>query len=325
MPELLPKMPPHFRCGLVTIIGRPNVGKSTLLNTVVGEKIAIVSKIPQTTRNQIRGIYNDERGQIIFIDTPGLYLARLPESRKIGGQGKDKLDQLLIKSAFSSTQDVDCVIHLVDTSEATGQEEQEVVKRLSTVKVPIILGLNKIDLKGKHFPQYISLWEKVRGKSVQEMENFVLLPLSGRARKNIDKLLDIIFAFLPMGPALYPLDAVSDVPQRIAIADIIREKFLSLMREELPHAIAVSVETIQPKKNNVLYISAFIFVERESQKEIVIGKRAEVLKKVGVQAREELQILLNSKIFLDLQVKTRKKWRDDPNFLEELGLDINEQ
>ena len=301
--------PENFRCGMVTIVGRPNVGKSTLLNAIVQEKIAIVSKVPQTTRNQIRGIYNDERGQIVFIDTPGLYL------------GKDKLDQLLIKSAFSSTQDVDCVIHLVDTSEATGPEEQEVVKRLSTVKVPIILGLNKIDLKGKHLPAYIALWEKVRGKSVQEMNNFILLPLSGRTRKNIDKLLDIIFEFLPIGPALYPFDTVSDVPQRIAIADIIREKFLSLMREEIPHSIAVAVETIQPKKNNVLYISAFIFVERESQKEIVIGKRADVLKKVGTQAREELQTLLNSRIFLDLQVKTQKKWRDDSYFLQELGLE----
>ena len=316
MSELPSSTPDNFRCGMVTIVGRPNTGKSTLLNAIVQEKIAIVSHVPQTTRNQIRGIYNDERGQIVFIDTPGLYLARLPAR-----QGKDKLDQLLNKSAFSSTQDVDCVIHLVDSSEATGQEEHEVVKRLSTVKVPIILGLNKIDLKGKHVPSYIALWEKAKGKSVQEMENFVLLPLSGRSRRNIDKLLDIIFDFLPVGPALYPLDVVTDVPQRLAIADIIREKYLLIMREELPHSIAVSVETIQPRKNNVLYISAFIFVERESQKEIVIGKRADVLKKVGTRAREELEILLKSNIFLDLQVKTQKKWRDDLYFLEELGLE----
>ena len=309
MSELSSSALESFRCGMVTIIGRPNTGKSTLLNAIVQEKIAIVSNVPQTTRHQIRGIYNDERGQIVFIDTPGLYL------------GKDKLDQLLIKSAFSSTRDVDCVIHLVDSSEATGQEEHEVVKRLSTVKVPIILGLNKIDLKGKHVPAYIALWEKAKGKSVQEMENFVLLPLSGRSRRNIDKLLDIIFDFLPVGPALYPLDVVTDVPQRIAIADIIREKYLLIMREEIPHSIAVSVETIQPKKNNVLYISAFVFVERESQKEIVIGKRADVLKKVGTRAREELEILLKSNIFLDLQVKTQKKWRDDSYFLEELGLE----
>ena len=309
MSEPLPTTADDFRCGMVTIVGRPNVGKSTLLNTIVGEKVAIVSKIPQTTRHPIRGIYNDERGQIVFTDTPGLYM------------GRDRLDQLLIKAAFSSTQDVDCVIHLVDTSEPTGKEESEVVKRLSTVKVPIILGLNKIDLKGKYLPEYIALWEKAKGKPIQQIERFVLLPLSGKTKKNIDKLLDLLFEFVPVGPALYPLDIVSDVPQRIAISDIIREKYLCIMREEVPHSIAVSVDIIQPKKNNILYIGALIYVERESQREIVIGRKAEVLKKVGSEARQELEVLLNSKIFLDLQVKTKKNWRDDSFFLEDLGLE----
>ncbi|HLD70000.1 MAG TPA: GTPase Era [Candidatus Omnitrophota bacterium] len=302
----------NFRCGMVSIVGRPNVGKSTLLNTILNEKVTIVSKVPQTTRRQMRGIYNDERGQIIFIDTPGLYL------------GKDKLDQLLMKTAFSTTQDVDCVIHLVDTSEPTGMEERAVVQRLSRVLVPIILGLNKIDLKGKFLPEYISLWESLKGKSVQEMERFVLLPLSGKDRTNIERLLEILFDFLPKGPALYPTDTICDIPRKIAIADIIREKFLNVMREEIPHSLAVVVETLQLKRNRLVYISALIYVERESQKEIVIGKNGDVLKKIGTLARQELEELLGGKVFLDLRVKLQKKWRDDLSFLHEMGLETDD-
>ena len=296
---------------MVSIIGRPNVGKSTLLNTILDEKVSIVSKVPQTTRHQMRGMYNDERGQIIFIDTPGLYL------------GKDKLDQMLTRAAFSATQEVDCVIHLVDTSEPTGQEERAVVQRLSTVSAPIILGLNKIDLKGKFLPEYISLWEKSKGKPVQEMERFVLLPLSGKSHTNIDKLLDILFDLLPKGHALYPMDVICDIPQKMAISDIIREKFLNVMREEIPHSLAVVVEAVQPKKNKVVYISALVFIERESQKEIVIGKNGDVLKKVGTLARQELEDLLEGKVFLDLHVKVQKRWRDDVSFLGDMGLETD--
>lgn len=312
-----PNVPEDFRSGMVSIVGRPNVGKSTLLNTILDEKVTIVSKVPQTTRRQMRGIYNDERGQIVFIDTPGLYLARPAK-----GGGKDKLDQLLLKTAFSTTQEVDCVIHLVDTSEPTGKEEEAVVKRLLNVSAPVILGLNKIDLKGKFLPEYISLWETLKGKSVQEMERFVLLPLSAKTHKNIDQLLEILFNFLPKGPALYPSDVICDIPQKIAVGDIIREKFLNVMREEIPHSLAVVVEAIQPKRNKVVYISALVFVERESQKEIVIGKQGEVLKKIGTLARRELEELLEGKVYLDLHVKLQKKWRDDVSFLEEMGLEV---
>jgi len=301
----------NFRCGMVSIVGRPNVGKSTLLNTILNEKVTIVSKVPQTTRRQMRGIYNDERGQIIFIDTPGLYL------------GKDKLDQLLLKTAFSTTQEVDCVIHLVDTSEPIGREEQAVIQRLSSVSAPIILGLNKIDLKGKFLPEYISLWETLKGKSVRDMERFVLLPLSGKDHTNIDRLLDVLFDLLPKGLALYPPDVICDIPRKIAIGDIIREKFLNVMREEIPHSLAVVVETIQLKRNKVVYISALIYVERESQKEIVIGKNGDVLKRVGTLARQELEELLEGKVFLDLHVKLQKKWRDDVSFLQEMGLETD--
>jgi GTP-binding protein Era len=297
------------RCGIVSIVGRPNVGKSTLLNRILEEKVAIVSNVPQTTRTQIRGIYNDERGQIVFIDTPGLRL------------GKDKMDQFLIKASFGTLRDVDCVIHLTDVTEPTGEEEEEVVSRLRTLNVPVILGLNKVDLKPKYVHEYIGLWEKSKGVPVTEMKNFTILPLSGKDGTNIDKLLDILFSYLPTGPALYPQDTIADIPQKITISDIIREKLFHVMREEIPHSLAVVVEDILPRRRKVLHISAVILVERESQKEIVIGKKGNILKKVGTLAREELEDILERKIFLDLFVKTQKKWRNDVSLLQEMGYD----
>ena len=300
----------QLRCGIVSIVGRPNTGKSTLMNRIVGEKVAIVSKIPQTTRNRIRGIYNDERGQIVFIDTPGLHL------------GKDKLDELLVKSSFGTLQDVDCVIHLVDARESTGSEEKAIVDRLKTLKVPVILGLNKADYKPKHLPQYIKLWEAAKGRPVTELtEELVLLPLSGKSGTNIDKLVDIIFEHLPESPPLYPRDAVTDIPQKMAIADVIREKLLQSMREEVPHALTVAVENITPRRKNVWHIDALILVDRESQKEIVIGRRGRNLKRIGTRARKELEDLLQRKVYLDLFVKHKRRWRNDEALLQELGYD----
>ena len=305
----MPEVAPHedFRCGIVSIVGRPNVGKSTLLNKIVGEKIAIVSKIPQTTRNQIRGIYNDERGQIIFIDTPGLHLA------------KDKLDQMMNRLAYETTHSTDFIIHLVDVKSLPGEEETAVVERLAAMDVPIVLGLNKVDSGDKYIPEYIALWEKAKGKSVNEMKNFILLPLSGKTGTNVEKLLNMIFEYLPKGPALYPRDTVTDTPQKIVIADIIREKLFETMRQEIPHALAVIVEDMQPKKRKVLHIRALILVERDSQKEIVIGKGGLILKNVGSQARQELEVLLEKRIFLELFVKSKKNWRDNDALLEEMG------
>ncbi len=301
---------PSTRCGLVSIVGRPNVGKSTLLNTIVGEKVAIVSKVPQTTRNRIRGIYSEKRGQIIFIDTPGLVT------------GKDKLDSLLRKACLETTHDVDCIIHLVDTQEAVGKEEEELVQRLSQARVPVILGLNKVDLKGKNIPEYISLWERAKGKPIQEIKSLTMVALSGKEGTNLDKLLDVIFEKLPAGPPLYPEDTISDLPQKIVIADIIREKLLYALRQEVPHSVAVVIESIKPKRKKTIHIQAVILVERDTHKEIVIGKKGEVLKKIGSQAREELESLLDSKVFLETYVKTKKKWRDDAQLLQELGYDI---
>jgi GTP-binding protein Era len=303
-PVALEPSQPLSRCGTVSIVGRPNVGKSTLLNHVVGEKVSIVSQVPQTTRNQIRGIYTEERGQIVFIDTPGIH------------KNKDKLDQFMNKAA---TIETDCVIHLVDCGDPVGPEEETVVRKLASLTVPVVLGLNKVDITDKFIPEYISLWEKVTEKPVTQLERFVILPLSGKTGMNTEKLLDALFELLPPGPALYPADVVCDIPQRMAVADMIREKFFQIMRQEVPHALAVLIEDMQPKRNKVVHIRALVLVERESQKNIVIGKNGNILKEVGTLARQELEDLMDGKVFLELFVKSKRNWRQDYSLLVEMG------
>ncbi|MDE2222128.1 MAG: GTPase Era [Candidatus Omnitrophica bacterium] len=301
-------MAEKLKSGMVAIVGRPNVGKSTLLNAILGEKVSIVSDVPQTTRQQIRGVYTDKRGQIVFIDTPGLHM------------GRDKLDKYMSRASTGSIDSVDAIIHMVDASEKTGSEEQYVISRLNKCGKPIIVGLNKVDItKGKFVPEYIKLWEETRGGPVTEMKDLTLLPLSALKGNNVKKLLDLLFEFLPEGPLLYPEDVLTDFPQRMAMADLIREKLFMLMREEVPHSIAVIIESVRPKKGKVLHIRAVILVERESQKEIVIGKAGAVLKQVGTQARKDLEDLVGQKVFLELFVKTNPDWREDYGTLEEMG------
>lgn len=283
------------------------MGKSTLLNALVGEKVAIVSAIPQTTRNQIRGIYSETRGQIVFIDTPGLV------------RGKDKLDEMMKQSSFGTIDEVDCVIHLVDANKALGEEEEMVIDKVSRVKAPLILGLNKIDLKGTCVPEYISFYQEKLGAAFSDAEKFLLLPLSATRGTNVAKLIDLIFERLPEGEALYPQDVVSDVPEKTMIADIIREKLLHLLRQEVPYALAVNVDQIRRRRNKLTYIFASIFVEHESQKEIVIGKKGHILKEAGVLARAEIESLLKRRIFLEMHVKVEKKWRDSLSLLTDLG------
>jgi len=293
--------------GFASIVGRPNVGKSTLLNQIVGEKVAIVSPVPQTTRTNVRGVYTDERGQIVFIDTPGWH------------QGRDHLDRFMNQSSANSMEGVDCIIHLVDTGRQVGEEEHQVVNRLKNVSVPVILGLNKIDLKGKYFPQYIALWEEARGKKIEEMKDLVLMPMSGLVGTQVDKLIDTIFTFLPKGPLFYEADIVTDAPQKQVIADIVREKLFLLTRQELPHSIAVVIEEMRPAKGKTTFIRAVVIVERDSQKEIVIGHKGQLLKQAGTLARQELETLLETKVFLELFVKFRKNWRDDASILADMG------
>ncbi len=298
----------ELKCGTVAIIGRPNTGKSTLLNTLVGEKVSIVSNIPQTTRQQIRGIVTEKRGQIIFIDTPGMHL------------GADRLDKFMNRSALDALHGVDIIIHMVDTSEHVGQEEKHVVSQLKGIKHTVILGLNKIDYgKGKFISEYVKLWEDATGKTIQELSNVIMLPLSGAKGTNVDKLVDLLFEHLPEGPMLYPDDTITDLPERMAMADLIREKLFHIMKEEVPHCIAVRIERVQPKKGKVLHIQALITVERDTQKEMVIGRKGDILKTVGTAARADLEELVGEKVFLELTVKTKSNWRDDPSQLEEMG------
>jgi len=296
------------RCGFVAIVGRPNVGKSTLINYIVGQKVAIVSDIPQTTRFKIKGIFNDKRGQIIFLDTPGLHI------------GKDRLDKYMNVIAKHTINEVDLIIHLVDSSEPVKEEETMVVRFLEPIDKPIILGLNKIDLGGKFIPEYIKLYEKTKKKSTEELaDSITLLPLSSLKGTNVDKLLDEIFTKLPVGQALYPKDTIRDESQNLFIADVIREKLLGSMRQEIPHVIAVLVEEIIWRSHNLVYIKADILIERDPQRKIVVGKNGQVLKNIGTQARKELEEYLSKKVYLDLVVKTKEKWRQDPRILKELG------
>ena len=297
----------NFHCGMVAIVGRPNVGKSTLLNCILEEKVAIVSPVPQTTRNQVRGIYNNECGQIVFVDTPGLHF------------GRDQLDRFMNHSAYGIAGDVDCLIYLVDVNAPVGQDEQRIAERLSALNIPIIFGLNKVDAGDRYIPEYISLWEKVRGKSVHDDESLTLLPLSPQNDIHIHKLVDILLEKLPEGPPLYPRDTICDVPQRMAIADIIREKLFLDMRQEVPHSIAVVIEEMEKVSRKTWHIRALILVEKESHKMIVIGKSGQNLKNAGVQARAEIEQLLESKVFLESYVKVKKNWRDDLSLLEEMG------
>ena len=296
------------KCGTVAIIGRPNVGKSTLLNAIMGEKISIVSNVPQTTRGQIRGIYTDERGQIIFIDTPGFHA------------GRDYLDKYMSRAVTGAVHDVDLIIHLVDSYDRTGVEEQQVITQLKNCGKKIIVGLNKVDLgKGRYIADYIKLWEEMRGKPMADMTDLILFPLSALKGVNVKKLIDVLFENLPEGPLLYPEDTVTDLPQRMAMADLIREKLFLVMREEIPHSIAVVIEHVAPRRGKTLHIRAVILVERDSQKEIVIGKKGDILKEAGTAARKDLEELVEGKVFLELFVKTQSNWRGDQGMLEEMG------
>ena len=300
-----------IKCGTVAIIGRPNVGKSTLLNAILGEKVSIVSDVPQTTRQQIRGMYTDKRGQIIFIDTPGFHI------------GRDSLDKYMSRSMSGAISDVEVIIHLVDANDRVGQEERQVIARLKDCGKPIIVGLNKVDFaKGKHMTEYITLWEELGGKPINDRTDLTLLPLSALKGTNVTKLIDIIFEHIPESPMLYPEDIVTDMPQRMAMADMIREKLFLKMKEEVPHSLAVMIESVAPRKGNVLHIRGLILVERDTQKEIVIGKSGSVLKEAGTLARKDLEELVGKKVFLELYVKTKENWRGDYGLLEEMGYTI---
>ncbi len=291
-----------FRSGFVAVIGRPNVGKSTLLNTLLGEKFLIVSDKPQTTRNRIRCILTTPEAQVVFIDTPGIH------------QAKSLLGAGMVQVALNTLQEVDAILFLVDASAELGAGDRYIASQLAQVNTPVFLVLNKIDLVDAR--QVARLETEWQGLLPQVRAVAHVSALTGY---NLDFLREQLVAVLPEGPQYYPDDMVIDQPERFVVAELIREKILHLTHEEVPHAVAVVIDEMKERENDVVYVRATIYVERESQKGIIIGKRGSMLKAIGEAARTDIESLLGSSIFLDLWVKTRKDWRNQQSGLRQLG------
>ncbi|MGM7684471.1 GTPase Era [Cytobacillus sp. Hm23] len=291
-----------YHSGFVSIIGRPNVGKSTFINHVIGQKIAIMSDKPQTTRNKIQGVYTEDHSQIIFIDTPGIH------------KPKHKLGDFMMKVAQDTLREVDIVLFMVNAVEGTGRGDEYIIERLQAVNTPVFLVVNKID--EIHPDDLLPLIKQYESKySFKE-----IVPISALQGSNVETLLDQIKKYLPEGPQYYPEDQVTDHPERFIIAELIREKALHLTREEIPHSIAVVIDGIQRRENNnAIYISATIIVERSSQKGIVIGKQGKMLKEIGKRARHDIETLLGTKVFLELWVKVQKDWRNKLTHIRDFG------
>ncbi len=289
-----------FRSGFVSIIGRPNAGKSTLLNSVLGEKISIVSPKPQTTRNVVRGVKNLEGCQMVFIDTPGIH------------KGKGLLNERMVREAVSSLKDVDAVVLLVEADRPVTDEDRSIIKSLKGLKCPVILGVNKIDrIEKRKLLPLIDEYSKVY--AFREV-----IPLSALKGDGVELLTGALSALMPEGPKYFPDDVLTDVPERFIAGEIVREKVFLFVREEIPYSVAVVVDKFIEKKG-LISITATINVERESQKGIIIGKGGAMLKRIGTSAREEMEKLLGSKVFLELFVRVQKEWTKKPGALKEFG------
>ena len=295
-------MPPGHRSGFVAVIGKPNVGKSTLMNAYLGQKVAIVSEKPQTTRWRIRGILTRPDAQIIFVDTPGIH------------QPKHKLGEFMVETATRAIPDADVILFVVDVSEMPTAEDEQIARLIEKYgRAPVILALNKADLlpPERVIPHTDAYFKLVRH------EDWMLV--SATRGDNRDKLLDMIIAHLPEGPRYYPEDQITDQPVRTIAAELIREQVLHFTHQEVPHAVAVVVEDFKERSPNLTYISATIYVEKDSQKGIIIGKEGRMLKRIGQAARREIEALLGTQVYLDLWVKVRKKWRRREEELRRLG------
>ena len=297
----------NFKSGFVTLIGRPNVGKSTLMNRLIGQKIAITSNKPQTTRNRIQTVYTDERGQIVFLDTPGIHKA------------KNKLGEYMVNVAERTLKEVDVVLWLVEPSTFIGAGEQHIAAQLKTIKTPIVLVINKVDtVKKEEILKFIDAY-----KDICEFADIV--PVSALKGQNTDTVLEVIFKYLPYGPAFYAEDTVTDQPQRQIVAEMIREKALRSLDEEIPHGIAVTIEKMKERSGGkVVDIEATIICERDSHKGIIIGKGGAMLKKIGSAARFEIERMMEMKVNLQIWVKVRKDWRDSDLFMKNFGYDKKE-
>ncbi len=291
---------PSYKSGFVTLIGRPNVGKSTLMNHLIGQKIAITSNKPQTTRNRIQTVLTTEEGQIVFLDTPGIHKA------------KNKLGDYMVNVAERTLNEVDVILWLVEPSNFIGAGERHIIEQLKKVKTPVILVINKTDtVKKDEILEYIDTYRK-------ELDFHEIVPVSALKGKNTDVLIECIFKYLPYGPAFYDEDTVTDQPMRQIVAELIREKALRLLEEEIPHGIAVSIEQMKLRRD-IWDIEATIVCERDSHKGIVIGKGGQMLKKIGSKARPEIEDMLEQKVNLQLWVKVKKDWRDSDFLLKNFG------
>ena len=297
------KTVPPSRSGTIAIVGRPNVGKSTLLNQILGEKVAIVSPKPQTTRNRVTGIRTTETSQIIFLDTPGIHQAR------------SLLNRRMVDVALATLHEVDGVLWLLAAQERIGPEDERIAETLAAVANPVLVLLNKIDLvsKGKLLPLIQRCSEMLPGKEI--------VPISALKGDNLPLLLELIEKGLPEGPKLFPEGEYTDQSERFLASEIIREKIFLLTREEIPYGVAVTIDEFTEKEEkNLIVINATVHTERDSHKGILIGKRGAMLKEIGTQAREELEALLGCKIFLELFIRVDEGWTRDPNALREMGL-----
>lgn len=294
--------PKTHKSGFVAVIGRPNVGKSTLINSLIGQKIAIMSDKPQTTRTRIMCVLTQQDAQMVFLDTPGIH------------KPKHKLGEYMVRAAEGTLKEVDAIIFVVDATEKFGPGEQYILERLQATERPVILAINKLDLL-EDKEQLLPIITGYNGR----YSFAATVPISAKEENNLDGLLAEIKKHLPKGPQYYPEDMVTDQPERLIVAELIREKALLQTREEIPHAIAVDIEEMKPRDNGDMYVRATIYVERDSQKGIVIGKRGALLKEIGAQARADIQMLLGCKVFLDLWVKVKKDWRNRDNILKDFG------
>lgn len=297
----------QYKSGFVTLIGRPNVGKSTLMNHLIGQKIAITSNKPQTTRNRIQTVYTCEKGQIVFVDTPGIHKA------------KNKLGEYMVNVAERTVNEVDAVLWLVEPTTFIGAGEQHIARQLSAVKTPVILVINKVDtVKKEEILAFIDAYRKI-------LDFAEIVPVSALKGTNTDTLLNVIFKYLPYGPQFYDEDTVTDQPQRQIVSELIREKALRCLDEEIPHGIAVSIDQMKFRKGGKMAdISATIVCEKESHKGIIIGKQGAMLKKIGSAARYEIEQMLECKVNLQLWVKVKKDWRESDFLIKNFGYDKKE-
>lgn len=291
-----------FRSGFVSIVGRPNVGKSTLLNRIIGEKITITSDKPQTTRNRVQGIHNVPGGQIVFMDTPGIHRAR------------SRLNRYMVELALSSIKEVDVVLLTVEAATPAGSREGDILELLRQARPPVILVINKIDLVPREsLLELISEWARL-------FPFREIVPVSAVTGDGVTRLVELVYALLPEGPPYFPDDMITDLPERFIAAEIVREKLFRLTRDEVPYATAVTVDSFKEREDgSLISISATITVERDSQKGIIIGRKGEMLKRIGIEARREIEDLLQVRVYLELFVRVRKDWSEDNRMLKELG------